>query len=131
MLIASTGPGKEERSVTESGSSPIYLSPPHQAGDELRFLEEALASNWIAPLGPMVDAFEREFAELVGIPHAVALSSGTAALHLGLRCLGVGAGDDGLVATLTFIAIVAPATYLGARPVLVDVDRCSWTLDPN
>jgi dTDP-4-amino-4,6-dideoxygalactose transaminase len=117
--------------VTEIATSPLYLSPPHQSGQELDFIKEALASNWIAPLGPMVDAFEREFAELVGIPHALALSSGTAALHLGLRCIGVKEGDDVLAATLTFIASVAPATYLGARPVLLDVDPSSWTLDPS
>lgn len=67
----------------------IFLSPPHMGGEELRFVREAFETNYIAPLGPMVDAFEREFAEKIGIPHAVALSSGTAAMHLALRILGV------------------------------------------
>ena len=72
----------------------IFLSPPHMGGDELVFIREAFESNYIAPLGPMVDAFEREFAEYVGIKHCVALSSGTAAMHLALRILGVGPGDE-------------------------------------
>ena len=70
----------------------IFLSPPHMGGEELRLIEEAFESNYIAPLGPMVDAFEREFAEKVGIAHAVAVSSGTAAMHLALDLLGVGPG---------------------------------------
>jgi dTDP-4-amino-4,6-dideoxygalactose transaminase len=112
-------------------SLPIYLSPPHAAGDELRWIGDALSSNWIAPLGPMVDAFEKDFSEAVETPYALALSSGTAALHLGLHCLGVGAGDDVLAASLTFIASVAPAVYLGARPVFLDVDPATWTLNPE
>ncbi|MCK4821430.1 DegT/DnrJ/EryC1/StrS family aminotransferase, partial [bacterium] len=72
----------------------IFLSPPHMGGEEMRFVQEAFESNYIAPVGPMVNAFEREFAEKVGIPHAVAVSSGTAAMHLVLRILGVGPGDE-------------------------------------
>ena len=107
----------------------IYLSPPHLAGTERRFIEQALDSNWIAPLGPMVDAFEREFADLVGLPHAVALSSGTAAMHLGLRILGAGSGDEVWAPSLTFIGSIGPAVQLGAAPVFLDVDPESWTLD--
>ena len=85
----------------------VYLSPPHMGECERQLLLEAFDSNWIAPLGPHVDAFERELAERVGVSHAVALSSGTAALHLALQVLGVGPGDDVLVPTLTFIATAA------------------------
>jgi pyridoxal phosphate-dependent aminotransferase EpsN len=96
---------------------------------EERFVAEAFASNWIAPLGPHVDAFEREFGEAVGSPHAAALSSGTAALHLALKLVGVGAGDEVFVSTLTFSASVNPIVYLGARPVFIDSERASWNLD--
>jgi len=82
-------------------------------------------------LGPMVEAFEKEFARIVDIPHALAVSSGTAGLHLGLRCLGVREGDDVIVASLTFIGGVGPVTYMGATPVLVDVSPQTWTLDPT
>jgi pyridoxal phosphate-dependent aminotransferase EpsN len=97
---------------------------------EQEFVAEAFASNWIAPLGPQVDAFEHEFAKLIGAPHAVALSSGTAALHLALQLAGVGAGDEVLVSTLTFCASVNPIRYLGARPVFIDSERASWNMDP-
>ena len=86
--------------------SRIYLSPPHLAGTEWDYLRETLESNWIAPLGPQVDAFEREFAALTDRAHAAALSSGTAALHLALRLVGVERGDTVLCSTLTFIASV-------------------------
>ena len=87
--------------------------------------------NWIAPLGPHVDAFEREFAAAVGVPHAVALSSGTAALHLALEILGVGRGDEVLTSTLTFAATANAITYVGAAPVFIDVSRETWNLDPD
>lgn len=109
----------------------IYLSPPDVGDDERRSLLDAFDSNWIAPLGPHVDAFEREVAERVGVGGAVALSSGTAALHLALLLLGVGPGDDVLVPTLTFVATANVVTYLGARPVLVDCDAATWTMDPD
>ena len=83
----------KEKPATSKGSR-VYLSPPHIGHDELSLVQEAFASNWIAPLGPHVDAFERELAEYVGIPHAAALSSGTAALHLALRILGIKPGDE-------------------------------------
>jgi dTDP-4-amino-4,6-dideoxygalactose transaminase len=101
------------------------------SGAELPLVREAFESNFIAPLGPMVDAFEREFAALTGQPHAVALASGTAAMHLALRELGVGPGATVIAASLTFIASVSPATFLGAAPVFLDCDRTSWTLDPD
>jgi len=109
----------------------IYLSPPHVGDLERRFLMDAFDSNWLAPLGPHVDAFEREFAAVVGVPHAVALSSGTAALHLSLVALGIGAGDEVLVSTLTFAATANAVTYVGARPVFLDASPATWTLDPD
>jgi pyridoxal phosphate-dependent aminotransferase EpsN len=108
----------------------IYLSPPHLGRRELELVADAFASNWIAPLGPHVDAFEREFAAAVGVPHAAALASGTAALHLGLRLAGVGPGDTVLVPTLTFVATANAVVYQGAEPVFVDCDPETWTIDP-
>jgi len=109
----------------------LYLSPPYLSGEEQAFVQEALASGWIAPLGPQVDAFEREFAETVGAPYALALSSGTAALHLALIEAGVQAGDEVAVSTLTFAASAFPIVYLGARPVFIDSERQSWNMDPD
>jgi dTDP-4-amino-4,6-dideoxygalactose transaminase len=108
----------------------IHLSPPHLGPEELRLVEEAFASNWIAPLGPHVDAFESEFAAAVGASHAAAVSSGTAALHLALRSLGVGPGDEVLCSTLTFVASANPIVYEGALPVFVDSEAASWNMDP-
>ena len=109
----------------------IFLSPPHMGGEEMRFVQEAFESNYIAPLGPQVDAFEREFAEYVGIKHCVALSSGTAAMHLALRILGVGQGDEVIASTLTFIGSVTPVIFQGASLVFVDCDCTSWNMDPG
>ena len=109
----------------------IYLSPPHMSGYEEEFVAEAFRSNWIAPLGPMVDAFERELCEYVGVPHATALSSGTAALHLALLLLGIKAGDEVLCATLTFSASANAIVYTGAVPVFIDCDRETWNIDPD
>ncbi len=109
----------------------IHLSPPHLNGEELKFVQEAFASNYIAPLGPMVDAFEREFAAYTGIPYCLALASGTAAMHLALRELGVGPGDEVVAASLTFIGSVSPATFLGASVVFLDSDRSTWTMDTD
>lgn len=108
----------------------IYLSPPHMSGFEEEFVAEAFRSNWIAPLGPMVDAFEKEMCAYVGIPHATALMSGTAALHLALLVLGVKAGDEVICASLTFSASANAIAYVGAEPVFVDSDRKSWAMDP-
>lgn len=109
----------------------IYLSPPHLTGEELALVREAFASNWIAPLGPHVEAFEREFAAKVGIRYALAVASGTAALHLALRCLGVNAGDEVLCPSLTFIGGVSPVVFQGATPVFIDSDPSSWTVSPH
>ena len=109
----------------------IYLSPPHMSGREQEYIAEVFASNWIAPLGPHVDAFEQEFAEVVGATHALALSSGTAALHLALQLSGVGPDDEVLVSSLTFAASVNPIVYLGGRPTFIDSETDSWNIDPN
>lgn len=111
--------------------SRIYLSPPHMSGREEPYIRAAFESNWIAPLGPNVDAFEAEFCRATGASHALALSSGTAALHLALIVLGVGPGDEVAVSTLTFSASVNPIIYQGARPVFIDSERESWNMDPD
>lgn len=98
---------------------------------ELKFIQEAFDTNWIAPVGPHVDAFEREFSQVIGANYAAALSSGTAALHLALKLVGVKAGDEVFCSSFTFIASASPITYLGAKPVFVDSDRISWNMDPN
>jgi pyridoxal phosphate-dependent aminotransferase EpsN len=108
----------------------IYLSSPHMGGAEQELVADAFATNWIAPLGPHVDGFEREFADSVGSPHAAALSSGTAAIHLALILAGVGRGDEVVVSSLTFSRSVNPILYVGATPVFVDSDRESWNMDP-
>ena len=109
----------------------IFLSPPDVGPSERQALLEAFDSNWIAPLGPEVDAFEADFARHVGSRAAAALSSGTAGLHLALLLLGVGPGDDVVVPTLTFAATANAVVYVGARPIFVDSDRATWTLDPQ
>ncbi|MFV2039802.1 MAG: DegT/DnrJ/EryC1/StrS family aminotransferase [Acidimicrobiales bacterium] len=100
-------------------------------GDELGLVREAFESNWIAPLGPHVDGFERELADRVGVAHAAALSSGTAALHLAQILLGVDSGDDVVCPTLTFVASANAITYVGANPVFVDACAETWNLDPQ
>jgi dTDP-4-amino-4,6-dideoxygalactose transaminase len=109
----------------------VFLSPPEVGDEERRMLLEAFDSNWIAPTGPDIDAFERELAEKTGMAHAVALSSGTAALHLSLLLAGVERGDDVLVPSLTFIASAAAVTYVGAHPLFIDCSPDSWNLDPD
>jgi dTDP-4-amino-4,6-dideoxygalactose transaminase len=101
------------------------------SGREQEFVREAFASNWIAPLGPHVDAFEREFAEAVGMPYATALSSGTAALHLALRILGLQRGEEVVCSTFTFAASANAITYEGGVPVFIDCDAESWNMDPG
>jgi dTDP-4-amino-4,6-dideoxygalactose transaminase len=112
-------------------SKRLFLSPPHMSGDELEFVQQAFASNYIAPLGPMVDEFEKEFARYVGISHCVALTSGTAAMHLALREIGVGPSDEVLASTLTFIGGVSPVAQQGATLTFIDSDWSSWCMDPD
>ena len=108
----------------------IYLSPPHMSGKELAYVQEAFESNWIAPLGPHVEALEKDFARELGVRHAAALSSGTASLHLALQLAGVGPGDQVLCSTFTFVASANPIRYQDATPVFVDSDESSWNMDP-
>lgn len=98
---------------------------------ELALVKDAFASNWIAPLGPHVDAFEKEFAELIGVRHAAALCSGTAALHLALRLVQIEPGDEVICSTLTFVASASPIVYEGGRPVFIDADAATWNMDPD
>ncbi|WP_328477824.1 aminotransferase class I/II-fold pyridoxal phosphate-dependent enzyme [Actinoplanes sp. NBC_00393] len=109
----------------------IYLSPPDVSDVERKLLLDAFDSNWVAPVGPDLDAFEAQVAELVGVRHAVALSSGTAGLHLALIAAGVRRGDTVLVPSFTFAATANAVAYLGARPVFVDSTPASWNIDPD
>ena len=109
--------------------SRLFLSPPHMGGNEQRYVSEAFASNYIAPLGPMVDAFEAEFAAYTGIPHCVALTSGTAAIHLALRGFGVGVGDTVIASSLTFIGSITPILFQNATPILIDANAATWNMD--
>jgi len=117
--------------VSVNQNKRIYLSPPHMGGNEQEYVRQAFESNFIAPLGPMVNGFEQDFSELTGFAHCAALSSGTAALHLALRIVGVEPGDIVIASSLTFIGSVSPATFLGAEPVFIDSDYKSWNMDPE
>ncbi len=108
----------------------IHLSVPHLGEQEARHAGAALASNWVSSVGPQLDGFERAFAARLGRP-SVAVASGTAAIHLGLRALGVGPGDEVLVSDLTFVASVNPVRYLGATPAFVDSDPDTWMMSPG
>jgi dTDP-4-amino-4,6-dideoxygalactose transaminase len=108
----------------------IYLSPPHLDGREKQLMVEALESNWITTLGPQVDAFEREMAAKLGVAHAAAVSSGTAALHLSLVIAGVRPGDEVLCSDFTFAATANAITYCGATPVFIDSSESTWNMDP-
>lgn len=108
----------------------ILLSVPHMGGSEQRYVQEAFSSNWLSTVGPNITEFEREFERRIGLP-AVALASGTAAIHLGLRLLGVSSGDEVFCSSLTFAASCNPIRYLGAEPVFLDSDYGTWNLDPN
>jgi dTDP-4-amino-4,6-dideoxygalactose transaminase len=108
----------------------IWLSSPHIGNAEKEFVEEAFTTNWIAPLGPNVDGFEKDLCEYTGVEHAAALSSGTAALHLALIILGVQKDDIVLCQSFTFSASANPIVYLGATPVFIDSEEDSWNMDP-
>ena len=111
-------------------NKPILLSIPHMGDRELEFVKEAFNTNWISPVGPNIDAFEEEFCQVVKAKYGAAVCSGTAALHLALRLVGVEPGDEVFCSTLTFIASASPITYLGAKPVFIDSDRSSWNMNP-
>jgi dTDP-4-amino-4,6-dideoxygalactose transaminase len=109
----------------------IFLSSPHMGGGEMKYITSAFEQNWIAPLGPNVDEFERELARTVGVKHVAALSSGTSAIHLALILLGVKQGDHIIASSFTFSATVNPIVYQGAVPVLVDSETDTWNMDPE
>lgn len=109
----------------------IYLSCPTMHGEELEYVHEAFDTNWVAPLGPNVNEFEKEVAAYVGGGYASALSSGTAAIHLALIIAGVKRDDIVFAQSLTFSATVNPAVYLGAKPVFIDSEKESWNMDPE
>ena len=108
----------------------IFLSPPHMSGKEQEYINEVFKSNYIAPLGEYVNKFEASVSNYAGAPDALALNSGTSAIHLALRVLGIGAGDAVLASTFTFMASVSPILYQGATPVFIDSDE-SWNLSPE
>lgn len=109
----------------------IYLSSPHMSGKERKYIDEAFEQNWIAPLGPNVDEFEKATAAYCGVKDAAALSSGTAAIHLALIMMGVKPGDEVIASSFTFSGTVNPIAYLGATPVYVDSEESTWNMDPN
>lgn len=109
----------------------IFLSPPHMSGNELKYIQEAFDENWIAPLGPNVEAFEQQTQKYLGEDvHCVAMSSGTAAIHIALTLLGVQAGDEVFCSSLTFVASANPIAYIGAKPVFIDSCKDNWNLCP-
>ncbi len=112
-------------------SKRIFLSPPHMGGNELAYIHEAFESNYIAPLGHNVDAFEAQIKAYCGAKYALAVTSGTAAIHLALRVLGIKEGDEVLASTFTFIGSVVPILYERCTPFFIDSDTASWNLDPN
>ncbi len=109
----------------------IFLSAPHLTGREMGYIQEAFDDNWIGPLGPHVEAFEQQLVGIVGLKRALALSSGTAAIHLALRTLGIGTGDLVLASSFTFIGSVAPLPLVGAEPWFVDSNDATWNMDPE
>src|SRR5690606_36254387 len=106
-------------------------SSPHMSGKEQQYIGEAFETNWIAPLGPNVDAFEREIADYVKVEDAAAISSGTAAIHLALELLNVGTGDTVFCSSLTFIASANPILYTGATLVFIDSEEQTWNMSPD
>ena len=109
----------------------IWLSPPHMSGEEIRYINEAYNTNWIAPLGPNVDGFENDIIKYTNAKFASALSSGTSAIHLALIMLGVKPSDEVICSTFTFSASVNPICYLGATPILVDSENDTWNICPK
>ena len=112
-------------------SDRIFLSSPHMGGNELNYIQQAFDKNWIAPLGPNVDGFEKELCAYTGAKHAAALSSGTAAIHLALIILGVKPGDSVICSSFTFSASANPILYQGAEPVFIDSEEKTWNMDPE
>lgn len=127
----SATPVATARAPSPTQPTRIYLSPPHLGGAERRFVTEAFDSNWVAPLGPNVDGFERDLQAYTGASHAAALSSGTAALHLALILLGAAPGDEVLCSSFTFSASANPILYQGAAPIFIESEADTWNLSPQ
>ena len=108
----------------------IHLSTPHMSGNEEKYIQQAFDTNWVAPLGPNVDGFERDIKLFTGAKNAVALSSGTASIHMALKALKIKEGDKVFVSTLTFAATVNPIIYEGAEPVFIDSEPDTWNMSP-
>lgn len=109
----------------------LFLSPPHLGRHELNYVHKAIEDNWVAPAGPNITGFEADICQATGVAHAVALTSGTAAIHLGLILLGVGPGDEVLCPSFTFVATANPILYLGATPVFIDSEATTWNICPE
>jgi len=133
--VSSSETAPAEAAVAEAPVAPavdrIALAEPTIGGNAARYLQECIDTNFVSSVGPFVERFETEFAAAVGSRYAVACASGTAAIHLALRALGVGPGDEVLVPTLTFVASANPVVYVGATPVFVDAEAASFNLDPD
>jgi len=110
-------------------STKIWLSSPHMGGNELKYVNEAFETNWVAPLGPNVTGFEQELAVYLKVKHCAALVSGTAALHMALINLGVTHGDEVVCQSFTFSATANPIVYQGATPVFVDSEPETWNME--
>ncbi len=123
-------PAVSPKPVARAASVDIPLSVPEIHGNEWRYVKECLDTNYVSSVGPFVPRFEHEFARFIGVLHAVACASGTAAIHVALQMAGIDAGDDVLVSDFTFVATANPVTYRGARPVFVDADTATWNMDP-
>jgi len=111
--------------------SKIWLSSPHMGGEEIKFIQEAFDTNWVAPVGPHINLFESELANYIGVRDCAVLSSGTAAIHLALIILGVKRGDEVLCSSFTFAGTCNPIIYQGAKPVLIDSEELTWNMDPE
>jgi pyridoxal phosphate-dependent aminotransferase EpsN len=116
--------------MPQKSAKRVYLSVPHMGGNELKYIQEAFASNWLSTVGPNLEELEKNFSQLTGLP-SVALSSGTAGIHLALKLLGIKSGDEVVTPTLTFAASCNPILYEHAVPIFLDSDYSSWNLDPN
>ena len=119
-----------EHDIEKKTNKRLYLASPHMGGEEIRYIEEAFDTNWIAPLGPNVDRFQEEIADYVGIKAALALSSGTAAIHMAIKLLGISKGDLVFCSSLTFVASCNPIIYENAEPVFIDSEPESFNMSP-
>lgn len=122
---------KNDQGVLLKNRTRLWLSAPHMGGEEIKYILEAFESNWIAPMGPHVDAFEDEICRFLHTKHAAALTSGTAAIHLALIIFGVKAGDEVICQSLTFSGSSNPIVYQQATPIFIDSENETWNMDPN